>query len=419
MKTIKNKLIDINIFIATPSDLEQERNIFRDVLKKINSLNKSQKFNLVPVGWEDTLIGKGRPQELINKDLAKSDLVIFILWKRWGSPSGKFSSGFEEEFFLANKLDKEMWILFKKIPTYMLEDPGPQLSKVLQFKEQIIKDKKFLFKDFTNEKDLKKILNNNLQKFLILQQNKNINRNINSNNRILTRTIKKMPQKCPSYCAFAQIALDSISRFEKKEDFKEAESVYQNYIKNIDPNNPIILFYYCDFLLKLGQHNKAIKYIRKFLKLLKDCDPEQKTLNLQAELYWTLANLYYDYSSNYLESIKNYYKAIKLFEKEKNYKNIVYCCKLLLRPLGEDGMDDNLKIRHKLLLKAYRNSIKANLHIDKVEILCSLSLIYKEKKETKLFFKTIKLAEMLIKKYKITKARPLKYVNENLKLIDL
>ena len=52
----------------------------------------------------------------------------------------------------------------------------------------------------------KKILNNNLQKFLILQQNKNINRNINSNNRILTRTIKKMPQKCPSYCAFAQIS---------------------------------------------------------------------------------------------------------------------------------------------------------------------------------------------------------------------
>src|ERR1022692_1811376 len=45
------------------------------------------------LGWEDTLPGKGRPQGLINADLKNADLIVFVFWKRWGTPTGSFSSG--------------------------------------------------------------------------------------------------------------------------------------------------------------------------------------------------------------------------------------------------------------------------------------------------------------------------------------
>jgi hypothetical protein len=57
------------------------------------------------MGWEDTLETKGRPQELINKDLQECDYFLFILWDHWGSKPtkarGRFTSGSDEEFNIA------------------------------------------------------------------------------------------------------------------------------------------------------------------------------------------------------------------------------------------------------------------------------------------------------------------------------
>src|SRR5262245_8043567 len=56
-----------------------------------------------PVGWELTLGGVGRPQELNNADLVECDYFVLVLWDRWGSPpsankNARYTSGSEEEF---------------------------------------------------------------------------------------------------------------------------------------------------------------------------------------------------------------------------------------------------------------------------------------------------------------------------------
>ena len=85
----------------------------------------------------------GRPQDLINEDVKKCDLFVLLLWRRWGTPSGKYSSGTEEEFDLACKLHKErdrpkgIWLFFKDVPEEMMADPGVQLSKVIDFRKRI------------------------------------------------------------------------------------------------------------------------------------------------------------------------------------------------------------------------------------------------------------------------------------------
>ncbi|MCH8305814.1 MAG: tetratricopeptide repeat protein [Candidatus Marinimicrobia bacterium] len=149
------------IFIGSPGDVPKERKIFPEIIKRVNRLKaNSMGVQLEAIGWEDTLPGKGRPrpQSNINEDLLKCNLIIMLLWNRWGSETGKYSSGFEEEYELADSISKSIWIFFKDISKEMLADPGEQLKKVLEFRDRTETENKYLFIRYKNEKDWKKIL---------------------------------------------------------------------------------------------------------------------------------------------------------------------------------------------------------------------------------------------------------------------
>ncbi|MCK5343399.1 MAG: DUF4062 domain-containing protein [Candidatus Heimdallarchaeota archaeon] len=95
----------IRVFIASPGDLKEERRRFRKIIDEVNrSKAYGSGIQLEPLGWEDTSPGVGRPQGLINKDIHKCDLMIMLLWKWWGTPTGEYLSGFEEEYELAKHL---------------------------------------------------------------------------------------------------------------------------------------------------------------------------------------------------------------------------------------------------------------------------------------------------------------------------
>ena len=98
------ELTGYRIFIATPGGLEPERRAFRQVIGEYNDSDALRRgVMFLPVGWEATLGGVGRPQSLINKDLRECDYFVLVLWDRWGSPTGRvpeegYASGTEEEY---------------------------------------------------------------------------------------------------------------------------------------------------------------------------------------------------------------------------------------------------------------------------------------------------------------------------------
>lgn len=149
------KLILKKIFIASPGDLNNERNIFKDVLAEVNLIKANPLgYHLSPLGWEDTLPGKGRPQGLINKDLSESDLFLMLLWKRWGSPTGLYSSGTEEEFNVASSLNEssglpEIWIFFKKEGWSDGNPITDDMNKIISFKNKISSLNFFLWKEYS------------------------------------------------------------------------------------------------------------------------------------------------------------------------------------------------------------------------------------------------------------------------------
>jgi hypothetical protein len=92
----------VKVFLASPSDLQEERRAAKSVVDEFNKLwADSLGYHVELVGWEDTISGFGRPQEIINRDLVQCELFVGMMWKRWGTPpsnTGGYTSGFEEEF---------------------------------------------------------------------------------------------------------------------------------------------------------------------------------------------------------------------------------------------------------------------------------------------------------------------------------
>ena len=150
------------VFIASPGGLREEREAFRDTIREYNEEIDQQRRDLtfMPVGWEETLGGSGRPQSLINEDIIACDYFILLLWNRWGSSpdtpdKSRYSSACEEEFALAlecledpAKPMREVLIFFKAVAPAQLADPGEQLSQVLDFKRQLEREKTHFFTTF-------------------------------------------------------------------------------------------------------------------------------------------------------------------------------------------------------------------------------------------------------------------------------
>lgn len=161
-------------FIASPSDVPEERLATREVIEELNKSLRTLNWQIDIIGWEDTAPGVGRPQELINKDVDTCNLFIGILWKRWGQPTGEYSSGFEEEFERAIERRKEtgspeVWLAFKHIDAESLKDPGEQLQHVLEFKQKQIELRQVLFQEFPNIERWKALLSTWLLNYIFKQ----------------------------------------------------------------------------------------------------------------------------------------------------------------------------------------------------------------------------------------------------------
>jgi hypothetical protein len=162
----------LTVFLASPGDLRDERRFTRDAVVDVNETVRRIGWQIDLRGWEDTLPGHGRPQALINVDVSACQLFIGLIHTRWGSPTGTFSSGFEEEFRLACMLREkhgspEVWLFFKAISDAQKRDPGEQLQRVLDFRSEIEQRRLVLFRDFKNKSEWKKSIRQCLLQYVL------------------------------------------------------------------------------------------------------------------------------------------------------------------------------------------------------------------------------------------------------------
>ncbi|MXO85923.1 hypothetical protein GRI38_07740 [Altererythrobacter aurantiacus] len=91
----------IEVMIASPSDVADEREAIRQSLSHWNAANaRERQLFFEAVGWESHVSPdlSGEPQKLINEQILRdADLLVGLFWTRIGTPTSTNASGTVEE----------------------------------------------------------------------------------------------------------------------------------------------------------------------------------------------------------------------------------------------------------------------------------------------------------------------------------
>lgn len=136
---------EFRVFVASPGDVQTERNAVGKAVKEVNETHgEPLGYRLRLLRWEtDAIPGAGRPQQVINEQLAEYELFIGIMWRRFGTPTGMAGSGTEEEIRLAFKRwgknpELPIMLYFSRQPFYPeTTEDVEQMGKVLHFRKEL------------------------------------------------------------------------------------------------------------------------------------------------------------------------------------------------------------------------------------------------------------------------------------------
>jgi len=128
------------ILIASPSDVDAERDIAVRVIQEWNDLySYSRNVVLLPLRWETHTAPEygTRPQEVINRAIVDNcDLLPGIFWTRVGTPTGAADSGTLEEIERVAKAGKPVMLYFSKVGMDPEGIDVAQWQRLKAFKEQ-------------------------------------------------------------------------------------------------------------------------------------------------------------------------------------------------------------------------------------------------------------------------------------------
>lgn len=163
----------LKIFIASPGDVMLEREKAREEILSLRALAQKHGFDLEATGWETHAApGMGRSQARINQLVRECDLFLGILWRRFGVPTGEAESGTLEEFNLARERyarenAPEIMLYFREVHPDFLADPGPQLQKVLAFKQQVEDGRLALYANYRDPEHFVSLLRQHVTDWLL------------------------------------------------------------------------------------------------------------------------------------------------------------------------------------------------------------------------------------------------------------
>lgn len=141
------KVTLLRVFVASPNDVAEEREALEEVIRELNIvLSRKHGIQLDLVKWETHAypsFGEDA-QSVINEQIADDyDIFIGILWKRFGTPTGRAKSGTIEEFnrayarFQQNPSQIRVLFYFNESPVAPSEMDPEQLKHIRQFRDEL------------------------------------------------------------------------------------------------------------------------------------------------------------------------------------------------------------------------------------------------------------------------------------------
>jgi hypothetical protein len=157
----------LNVLIASPSDVSEEREIVTDAIHAWNAAHYAiSGIMLHPVRWETHAFPASgeRPQAIVNRQIVdEGDLLIGIFGYRLGTPTGETQSGTIEEIERFRRAGKYVALYFSTANVPRNADRG-QLEALEKYQRDRQEDT--LYFTFSNPEELREHLTQQLSKII-------------------------------------------------------------------------------------------------------------------------------------------------------------------------------------------------------------------------------------------------------------
>lgn len=274
-----SNLTAYRIFVASPGGLEDFRKRFKSTVEKHNDADAVRRGALfIPVGWEQTLGGMGRPQHIINADLRECDYFVVVLRDRWGSAADvapDSQTGTEEEFELACKLYDDdvapmsrIVVVFVAIDADRMRDPGKDVAKVIEFRKKVEREKTLLFHQVERDEDFADVLRRHLADWTHAHENAASG---HPEAAVEADAPTAPPPNDPIAEQQAGKATEPVAEAAEliaQARYTEAEAMLAEAVS--DHDDPFALIAYGDLLTRLGRRNQGIESLRRAVRLAHD-----------------------------------------------------------------------------------------------------------------------------------------------------
>jgi len=167
------------VFIASPSDVQKERDLAVDVVTQWNathSLDKSAILEAVRIETHARAESGDHPQTIINRQLLEyCDFLIAIFWSKLGTETEKAVSGTVEEITEFSRLvDAENVMIFFSEKNIPQQAGGFDFERLKEFKE--LMQKKSLYIPYKDESEFRHNLTDQIAKRMndLIKQNQSI-----------------------------------------------------------------------------------------------------------------------------------------------------------------------------------------------------------------------------------------------------
>lgn len=141
------RVSELSVFVASPDDVSEERQALEDTIRELNVLwGRTKGIRLDLVRWETHAYPSFGvdAQAVVNEQIGDDyDIFVGILWKKFGTPTGRAASGTEEEFNRAYERHKQdpgrlrIMFYFRTSPVDLEQIDPEQLALVKRFREQL------------------------------------------------------------------------------------------------------------------------------------------------------------------------------------------------------------------------------------------------------------------------------------------
>jgi tetratricopeptide (TPR) repeat protein len=157
--------LPLRIFLASPGDLADEREVVRACVDEHNVRRTSPgHITYEVVGWERVRGTARRPQEAINELIEESHFLVTLFKGSWGSQPGSpwgYTSGTEEELFTGllelgrpEQPMRDVWVAF-------LDHPSPA-DEIQKLRQQMSRRHSMMYESIEDIRELKERLTDRL-----------------------------------------------------------------------------------------------------------------------------------------------------------------------------------------------------------------------------------------------------------------